>query len=72
MFPIASKIKTALGAIGQIDFIFAKAKYSKKINGICPLINDKKEIINDIMDGNYTNGGFLSSLSSEEITELFN
>ena len=44
LFPIASKIKTALGAIGQIDFIFAKAKYSKKINGICPLINDKKEI----------------------------
>lgn len=44
LFPIASKIKTTLGAIGQIDFIFAKAKYSKKINGICPLINDKKEI----------------------------
>ena len=44
LFPIAGKIKTTLGAIGQIDFIFAKAKYSKKINGICPLINDKKEI----------------------------
>ena len=44
LFPIASKIKTTLGAIGQIDFIFAKAKYSKKINGICPLINDEKEI----------------------------
>ena len=30
LFPIASKIKTTLGAIGQIDFIFAKAKYLRK------------------------------------------
>lgn len=44
LFPIASKIKTTLEAIGQIDFIFAKAKYSKKINGICPVITDKEEI----------------------------
>ena len=30
--------------IGKIDCIFAKAKFSKNIDGICPIINDKKEI----------------------------
>lgn len=44
LFPIASNIKTALNAIGQIDFIFAKAKYSKNIKGIVPEINSKKEL----------------------------
>lgn len=44
LFPIASKLKISLETIGKIDFIFAKAKYSKKINGICPIINDKKQI----------------------------
>lgn len=44
LFPIADKLKISLETIGKIDFIFAKAKYSKKINGICPKINDVKEI----------------------------
>ena len=44
LFPIATNIETSLHIIGKIDFIFARAKYSKKINGICPLITDKKEI----------------------------
>lgn len=44
LFPIADNIQTSLETIGKIDYIFAKAKYSKKINGICPKINDKKQI----------------------------
>ena len=44
LFPIANNIQTTLEAIGKIDFIFARAKYSKKINGICPEISNKKEI----------------------------
>ena len=44
LMPITNELKNNVELIGQIDFIFAKAKYSKKINGICPLINDKKEI----------------------------
>ena len=42
--PIADRLKTTVDIIGKIDFIFAKAKYSKKINGICPIIIDSKEI----------------------------
>lgn len=44
LFPIADKLRVALEAIGQIDFIFARAKYSRKIDGILPQISDKKEI----------------------------
>lgn len=42
--PIADRLKTTVDIIGKIDFIFAKAKYSRKINGICPIITDFKEI----------------------------
>lgn len=42
--PIADRLKTTVDIIGKIDFIFAKAKYSKKINGSCPIITDSKEI----------------------------
>lgn len=42
--PIANKLKTTVDIIGRIDFIFAKAKYSKKINGIRPTITISKEI----------------------------
>ena len=44
LFPIADKLKTTINTIGNIDFIFAKAKYSKKIDGICPIINENKEV----------------------------
>lgn len=44
LFPIATNIQTSLDTIGKIDFIFARAKYSKKIDGICPKIIDSKEI----------------------------
>lgn len=39
---------------------------------IIKLQESKKEIINEIMNGNYTNGSFLSSLSVDEIKDLFN
>ena len=42
--PIAEKLKLCVETIGKIDFIFAKAKYSKKINGVCPKLNSKKYI----------------------------
>lgn len=45
LFPITTNIQTSLDTIGKIDFIFARAKYSKKIDGICPKITDKKEIL---------------------------
>ena len=36
----------------------------------CGEMKSKKEMINEIMNGNYTNGGFLSSLDADEIKEL--
>lgn len=42
--PIADKLKVTIDIIGRLDFIFARAKYSKKINGIRPIIIDSKEI----------------------------
>ncbi len=42
--PIVDRLKTTVDIIGKIDFIFAKAKYSRKINGIRPIITDSKEI----------------------------
>ena len=38
------QIKKDIECIGKLDFIFAKAKYSRAIKGITPLINDNKEI----------------------------
>ena len=43
-YPYISELKTDLEVIGNLDFIFAKAKYSKSISGITPKINSKKEI----------------------------
>ncbi len=42
--PYTEELKTSLNLIGRLDFIFAKAKYSKEIKGITPKINGKKEI----------------------------
>lgn len=42
--PIADKLKVTIDIIGRLDFIFARAKYSKRINGIRPIITDSKEI----------------------------
>lgn len=40
--PIVDNLKNLTNTIGKIDFIFAKASYSKKIGGISPSINDQK------------------------------
>lgn len=42
--PIADKLKVTIDIIGRLDFIFARAKYSKEINGIRPIITNSKEI----------------------------
>lgn len=43
-YPYIEELKTDVEMIGTLDFIFAKAKYSKAISGITPMINEKKEI----------------------------
>lgn len=39
---ITAELKSNINLIGEIDFIFAKASYSKSINGIKPTINNNK------------------------------
>ena len=53
----------------EVIKLIAKGSIEEKI---IKLQETKKEKINEIMSGNYTNGGFLSSLSADEIKELFN
>ena len=43
-YPYIEELKTVMKVIGTLDFIFAKAKYSKAISGITPIINTNKEI----------------------------
>ena len=43
-YPYIEELKTDMEVIGTLDFIFAKAKYSKAISGITPIINTNKEI----------------------------
>ena len=38
------ELKKDIGCIAKLDFIFAKAKLSKSLNAITPIINDNKEI----------------------------
>lgn len=42
--PYTEELKQDVELIGKLDFIFAKAKYSKKINGITPILNKEKQI----------------------------
>ena len=42
--PYTNELKSNIETIGYIDFTFAKSSYSKDINGITPVINNKKEI----------------------------
>lgn len=44
-YPYVEEIKKNIECIAKLDFIFAKAKYSRRIKGITPLISDNKEII---------------------------
>ena len=41
-YPYIEELKLDIELIGKLDFIFAKAKYSKEINGITPTINQNK------------------------------
>ena len=43
-YPYIDNLKTDVITIGQLDFIFAKAKYSKFLKACTPKINEKKEI----------------------------
>ena len=42
--PYTENLKITANTIGALDFIFAKAKYSKKLNANCPIINENKQI----------------------------
>ena len=42
--PYIDELKKDINLIGKLDFIFAKAKYSRDINGITPQINENKII----------------------------
>ena len=44
LFPYTNELFEDLEAIGTLDFIFAKARYSNSIKGITPVINDTKYI----------------------------
>lgn len=43
-YPYVEELKLDVCTIGKLDFIFAKAKFSKSIQATTPLINIKKEI----------------------------
>lgn len=43
-FPVASNIESVLAIIGKLDFIFARASYSRSIDGEKPNLNDEKFI----------------------------
>ena len=42
LFAYTNELKQDIKMIGKLDFIFAKARYSNLINGITPIINNKK------------------------------
>lgn len=44
LFPYTDELLADIESIGNLDFIFAKAKYSNSINGITPIVNDSKYI----------------------------
>ena len=44
LMPITENLDIDAKTIGLLDFIFAKAKYAKKINGISPILNNNKYI----------------------------
>ena len=48
--PYTQNLKLDQETIGLLDFVFAKAKYSKTIYGITPIINENKQIIHGIFD----------------------
>ena len=43
-YPYIEDLKRDIFAISKLDFIFAKAKYSRELKGITPIINDNKKV----------------------------
>ena len=44
-YPYINELKLDINNISYLDFIFAKAKYSRSLNAITPKINNEKQII---------------------------
>ena len=44
-YPYVNELKNDIEKIAYIDFVFAKAKYSKSLHAITPKINNEKQII---------------------------
>ncbi len=44
LFPYTKELELNINTIGKLDFVFAKAKYSKSINATCPVINESKSL----------------------------
>ena len=42
LYPCTNQLRQDVKIIGNLDFIFAKARYSSDINGITPIVNDEK------------------------------
>lgn len=43
-FPYTNELEKDISLIGKLDFIFAKARYSRSIKAVTPIVNTKKEI----------------------------
>ena len=44
LFDLTAELGNDVYLLGKLDFIFAKASFSKSINAICPIVNDNKYI----------------------------
>lgn len=44
LFPYTQELQNNLFMIGYLDFLFAKVELAKSLDGISPILNDKKEI----------------------------
>lgn len=44
LFDLTAELNNDVYLLGKLDFIFAKASFSKSINAICPIVNDNKYI----------------------------
>ncbi len=44
LFDYTNELSSNVNVIGSLDFIFAKASFSKQIEGICPKINNHQQI----------------------------